>query len=158
MPLPSSNIYRVLGTTDEVTNCDRCGKPELKSTVIMGILDADGNVEEVVYMGSTCAARKARALGAGSNVTAAHIRMQATGAMYRAGLAVDWATRVLSVYGPASDDLDALGELYYEHNRIACDNHGTGQLQRMLDAHHMVEEARDVIARKGIVTTGRWSK
>ena len=36
--------YRVLGTTDEVTTCDICGKVELKGTIVLGVLDADGNV------------------------------------------------------------------------------------------------------------------
>lgn len=49
--------YRVMGTTDDCTTCDRCGKPHLKNTIILGLLDADGNIEDVVYYGSTCARR-----------------------------------------------------------------------------------------------------
>lgn len=52
--------YRVLGTTDEVTECGVCGKVELKGTVV---LDANG---DTVYAGFTCGAkiagRPARAL------------------------------------------------------------------------------------------------
>lgn len=49
--------YVMLGTTDEHTQCESCGRPELRGTVVLGVLDADGNVEGVAYFGSTCAAR-----------------------------------------------------------------------------------------------------
>lgn len=42
---------RFLGTTDDVTTCDCCGRADLKSTVA---LDVDG---AVVHYGSDCAAR-----------------------------------------------------------------------------------------------------
>jgi hypothetical protein len=48
---------RYIGATDECVECQKCGKADLKATVILGILDADGNIEEVTYYGSTCAAR-----------------------------------------------------------------------------------------------------
>lgn len=51
--------YRVLGTTDDVTECELCGRIDLKGTVMLGVLDADGNVEGVVYYGSSCGARAA---------------------------------------------------------------------------------------------------
>jgi hypothetical protein len=43
---------RFLGTTDDVTTCDCCGKTGLKSTVALSI---DGG--DAVYFGVTCAAR-----------------------------------------------------------------------------------------------------
>ena len=49
--------YRYLGSTDDVLRCDHCGRIDLTHTVVLELLDADGNVEEVVYFGSTCAAR-----------------------------------------------------------------------------------------------------
>jgi hypothetical protein len=57
--------FRYIGTTDERTECDRCGKVDLKSTVIIATLDADGNDEAVVYYGSTCAARALSIRGGG---------------------------------------------------------------------------------------------
>lgn len=39
------------GITDEVTVCDCCGKPNLKSTVVFDVAG------EIVHYGSTCAAR-----------------------------------------------------------------------------------------------------
>ena len=49
--------FRFAGITDECVECQRCGKPDLKSTVVLEVLDADGNGGEFTYFGSTCAAR-----------------------------------------------------------------------------------------------------
>lgn len=49
--------FRFIGTTDECIECQRCGKADLKSTVVLEILDADGNGGEFTYYGSSCAAR-----------------------------------------------------------------------------------------------------
>lgn len=49
--------YRTRGMTDDVTECQRCGKAELRGTVIVEVLDPDGNVADVTYWGTTCAAR-----------------------------------------------------------------------------------------------------
>lgn len=51
--------YKVLGTTDEVTECEHCGRVDLKGTIRLGILDADGNVEDVTYFGAVCGAKAA---------------------------------------------------------------------------------------------------
>ena len=45
--------YTFLGTTDEVTTCDCCGKADLKMTV--AIMDDEGG--EALYFGTSCAAR-----------------------------------------------------------------------------------------------------
>lgn len=52
-------LYKVLGTTDEVTNCEHCGRDELKGTIILGVLDEDGNVEDRTYFGAVCGAKAA---------------------------------------------------------------------------------------------------
>lgn len=51
--------YRVKGTTDEVTECGLCGRQELKGTVVMEALDADGNEDGIAYFGTSCAAKAA---------------------------------------------------------------------------------------------------
>lgn len=52
--------FKVLGTTDDVTQCELCGKAELKGTVVLEFIDADGNgTGEVVYYGASCGARAA---------------------------------------------------------------------------------------------------
>lgn len=45
--------FTVLGTTDEVTSCDCCGKSGLKSTFAVMLHETD----EVVHYGSTCVTR-----------------------------------------------------------------------------------------------------
>lgn len=50
---PTSTELRVIGMSDEQTECDRCGRPELRGTVI--IADADGN--ETGRYGTSCATR-----------------------------------------------------------------------------------------------------
>ena len=47
-------LMKVLGTTDEVTTCELCGRSDLKKTVILQ--DSDG---EIVHYGADCAARAA---------------------------------------------------------------------------------------------------
>lgn len=57
-PVPPVKAYRVLGTTDDVTACDLCGRQDLKSTVALQPLDPDGgDIGEAVYLGCDCAAR-----------------------------------------------------------------------------------------------------
>ena len=48
------------GTTDDVTACDRCGRADLKATVIIVVADADGNATgDVRHFGRICAAKHA---------------------------------------------------------------------------------------------------
>lgn len=60
--------FRYIGTTDECIECQLCGKADLRSTVVLAILDRDGNVEDVTYYGSTCAARALGVHGGGRAV------------------------------------------------------------------------------------------
>lgn len=49
---------RVIGTTDEITTCDLCGREGLSHTVMIDYLDADGSPEgEINYYGSDCASK-----------------------------------------------------------------------------------------------------
>lgn len=52
--------YRVKGTTDDVTECAYCGRQELKGTVVLEVLDADGTPQGVTYFGTGCAATAGR--------------------------------------------------------------------------------------------------
>jgi len=53
----STLLFKVLGTTDEVTECEYCGRVDLKGTVVLALLDVDGNREGTAYYGTTCAAK-----------------------------------------------------------------------------------------------------
>lgn len=57
MTAPTSRrLFRILGTTDEVTECNYCGRVELKGTIRLELLDEDGNSDGIVFYGSSCAA------------------------------------------------------------------------------------------------------
>lgn len=64
---------RYYGITDECLECQHCGRTDLKKTIMLHILDEDGNLGELTYFGTTCAAR---ALG----TTAADVRKKAQSA------------------------------------------------------------------------------
>jgi len=50
---------KILGITDDRTECDCCGKAGLKCTVALEHVDSEGNgTGEIVYFGRDCAARK----------------------------------------------------------------------------------------------------
>ncbi|MFD6361230.1 hypothetical protein ACFWFX_15430 [Streptomyces roseolus] len=52
--------YKILGTTDDVTTCELCGRDELKGTVALCPLDVEGNEDGLpVYFGTSCAAKAA---------------------------------------------------------------------------------------------------
>ena len=55
----TTGTWTAKGLTDEVTECEICGKPELKGTVRLVLVDADGNDDGEIYAGVTCAARRA---------------------------------------------------------------------------------------------------
>jgi hypothetical protein len=62
-PTTTAPTFRYVGTTDECVECQKCGKADLRATVVLAILDVDGNEEEITYYGSTCAARALTARG-----------------------------------------------------------------------------------------------
>lgn len=71
--MSSAPRFRYIGITDDVVDCERpgCTQAGLKSTVVIMPLDADGNdLGEVVYYGSTCAARALAVKGGGRAVVA----------------------------------------------------------------------------------------
>lgn len=48
--------YFVIGSSNDCTICDCCGKQNLKKTVVLGVIDEDGNKEyDPHYFGTTCA-------------------------------------------------------------------------------------------------------
>ncbi len=49
--------YVARGFTDDVTDCDHCGRTDLKGTVRILTIDQDGNEHGEQYMGTTCAAK-----------------------------------------------------------------------------------------------------
>ncbi len=136
--------YRVRGTTDDVTTCEKCGKIELKGTVILDVLDADGNAEEVTYVGTTCAAKMT-----GRRTTGAKIRQQAVNADYRRAEAVRNASEVLAYYAPfeAKHPL-ALGNAYWTANARYFERHPDADAVKM--AQESLARHRETVATNGL--------
>lgn len=71
-------MYKVKGITDERTDCDCCGKQNLKCTVALIPLDADGNeAGDVVYFGRQCAAYAVLGSKSARNVRQIEIKAEA---------------------------------------------------------------------------------
>ena len=102
---------RYIGTTDDTTACEHCGRVDLKMTVVLELLDAEGNgAGEVVYYGSTCAARALAPRGI--RTTAARVRFDAEVASRQTIERAEYAANRLARYsGP-----DAV-EMFRDSNR-----------------------------------------
>lgn len=131
--------FRYIGITDECVACEQCGKPNLKSTVVLAILDEDGTEESIVYFGSSCAAKALSVKGGGAAVLKA-----ARYAHERLVEEVRFARRQLMFYGlpyegePTSAMVHTAVELYRDAHRDAVWAPGTsagtwtGYVQDML--------------------------
>lgn len=87
--------YRVHGMTDDTDTCEICGKIELRRVVMLAVLDVDGNTEEIIYAGTTCASRKLAK--SGKRVPAARVRDAAAAAARVMESAKSWADEFRSL-------------------------------------------------------------
>src|SRR4051794_30879734 len=111
--------YRMIGTTDDVIDCEKCGKADLRMTVVLEMFDTDGNSEGITYYGSTCAARALAARGV--KRTTAQLRNEATAADRQRKWAREHAEQMLTFYSiPDGDmtpeDFRKTVWVYREHN------------------------------------------
>ena len=53
----TTRTHKIIGTTQDITDCECCGRTNLKKTVIVAVLDADGNTDSIAYYGTVCAAK-----------------------------------------------------------------------------------------------------
>lgn len=111
--------FRYIGTTNDVVDCENCGKPDLRATVIIVPVDADGNDDgEPCYFGSTCAARALSVRGGG-----AAVRKAADGARLQTLMNAHEARRRLRAYGlpevgePTHDQVRAAVRVFVRRNR-----------------------------------------
>lgn len=139
--------YRFIGITDECTQCQHCGKGKLRSTVVLAILDADGNEEATTYYGSSCAAKALAIQGGGP-----YVRRAAGWASHHTIAAADDARRMLAHYDlpetgePTREQLWAAVKAYVSrhpgiHDRVA--ETGIGVKARVLA---MVERYQRALA------------
>ena len=113
------------------------GKPELCGTVILDILDADGNTEDVTYAGTTCAAKVT-----GSKATS--IKNAAAAADYRRSRDLENARQQLSWWEPIEFDRKAILDLYFTGNPAA-----RGLVNAPQRVAEILRDARAVIASGG---------
>lgn len=67
-----TTTYRVHGTTDDTDACEICGKVDLRSVVMLAVLEDGTETGELIYVGTTCAARALAQRG--TRTTAAKVR------------------------------------------------------------------------------------
>lgn len=120
MTATTAPTFRYIGTTDECVQCQKCGKADLKATVVLAILDVDGNEEEITHYGSTCAARALSARGMRVAGGGREILQRARWAREKLAVEATDARRMLAFYGlpVAGDPSEAQwfqAELTYAH-------------------------------------------
>lgn len=84
-----TTTYRIYGTTDDTDTCEVCGKIELRSVVMLAVIEDDNETGELIYAGTTCAARKLAKRG--TRTTAARVRDAADAAARVMGRAREFA-------------------------------------------------------------------
>jgi hypothetical protein len=157
----ASARWRYLGTTDESVICEKCGKDDLRSTVMIVPLDAEGNDDgEPAYYGSTCAARALGVKGGGKAVLAA-----ANGARLTTLMNAHDARRMLRAYGnlpetgPLTEEQRRAGvHAYVRNNRgVQADiaRNGGTVTDRLLD---MLTRKQAAIADAVRVAGAEWGK
>ena len=90
--------YRAVGTSDEVTTCELCGKEGLASTVVIEFTDANGDGDGEAFLGSDCAARKLA--GRADRKLAVKVTREAKGADLKRAGAVEFSRGHLAYYEP----------------------------------------------------------
>jgi hypothetical protein len=155
--------FRFLGTTDECVDCQRDGCPmtDLRSTVVIMLLDAEGNdTGDVTYYGSSCAARALGVKGGGKAVLAA-----AKGARLKALMNAHDARKMLRIYGdlpetgPMTEEQRRAGvRAYIRNNRgvqAAIARDGGTVTDRLLE---MLARKQAAIAEAVLVAGAEWGK
>ena len=133
--------YRMIGTTDDVVDCAKCGKPDLRATVVLELLDSEGNSEGVTYFGSTCAAKALAERGV--RATAAQVRDEARREQTKRTEAARYAQERLDYYG-----LPVEGEVPADQWTAAVKRFETGNAVALRNNPSMVPSAalRDLLA------------
>jgi len=146
--------YRAIGTTDDVTTCELCGKSGLASTVIIEFTDENGEGDGEAYLGSDCAARKIA--GRTDRKLAGKILQQAKGANLKRANAVANSRRFFDYYQPfidrqenpqAREDRGCYIREYSRCNPVP--QHLLGQVSHYDEAMEAVARHREIVATDG---------
>lgn len=121
-----ATYFRALGTTDESTTCDQCGRTELKSTYVIEELDEDGGHLGIIYAGSTCGPRLIKARSAiGQNVKIGTLRKEFEHAASVLRVAREWRKEAVQTYGTEPTKAGLL--TYARHNGHAIRSYEQGK-------------------------------
>ncbi|MFF0132070.1 hypothetical protein ACFYTG_41260 [Streptomyces mirabilis] len=137
MPIPK---WTIKGVVDDYDECGYCGRRGLKRTVALMPLDADGNedgtAEDVVYYGTSCAAR---ALG----WRQATVTLTAHAAQAERDQRDAYARRMISIYAPVEfAPVRDKARVYYGRNQSQRD---TG-VKATEEVAKLLAEARATLA------------
>ncbi len=91
-----SQRFRLLGLDESVNVCDLCGKADLKCTMVLAELDADGSDVGEVYYGRDCGAR---ALGWSVSADRAEKLVRGTARIAEADLQAIWHRETSKAWG-----------------------------------------------------------
>lgn len=134
--------YRYIGVTDDCVQCQQCGKQDLKSTIVLAILDTDGNDSEVTYYGSSCAAR---ALGRPGKSQTAKILAEARSAHRQLAQRVAFARELLAHY--QVDEKSGPAQIALAATRYAA-AHRAATWAAGMSADDWTQKVQDMIARR----------
>src|SRR5829696_4201484 len=101
---PTRTRYVIAGTCDDIPTCECCGT-RIKKAVMLHPIDEEGNREDLVFYGTTCAAKVLNATRTAVTNTAG-----AEDNAWRARVA--YAKEVLAVYGPVEGNRRETAILY----------------------------------------------
>lgn len=143
---------RYIGVTDDVVQCEKCGKPNLRNTVVLMLLDEDGNDAEVTYYGSTCAARALAVRGGGRAVL-----VSARIAQYNTRQHAADSRRQLDGYGlphtgaATEEQMTVAVRLYVDVHADAMWAHTRTPLGWYLDVTKMIQRHQAVLREAALV-------
>jgi hypothetical protein len=108
--------YLACGTTDEITDCDHCGKTGLKSTVILRFLDAEGNADDGErYVGVVCAGKMLSG-GKANPRLATKILREAQAADRKRADAVEFSREMMAFFDAAGHRMNEKLDAYVAAN------------------------------------------
>lgn len=108
------STYKPVGTSDEILECDLCGKSNLRNTVVLAYIDAEGESEGERFVGRDCAAKLIT--GVKSVKAGNKIAREAEAAMRRRAEAVKNSKAMLAFFESAGPRMNEKMDAYAAAN------------------------------------------
>lgn len=134
---------RTVGTTDEVIECELCGKKNLSHTVIVEFLDENGDSDGEAFLGSDCAARKVA--GRTDRKLAGKILQQAKAADLKRADAVRFSREMLAFFEAAGATMNEKLDAYVAANK---------SLQRLSLLDQLKATSASITRHEAVIATG----